>query len=245
MTSRASPSVPPSRSFLSAADDVDVQLHVREGRINFFGIELLCGAGSLVPRRVTETLAQAAVDLIRDMPPPVKVVDLGCGTGNLACAIATHVPHAHLWASDITDECVAWTRRNVNHLGLDARVSVAQGDLFEGVADQGLEGAVDVIVCNPPYIPSARLNSDRKRLLQHEPREAFDGGAFGLDIYQRLVRHAPAFLKPGGWLLVECGRGQHRQVEILANRTGAYSWVEFHSTEDGEPRVVAARLRRP
>lgn len=233
------------RSHASAApvDEVDVRRHLFEGQVTFLGIELLCGPGALVPRPATEALGLTAIERIRDLTPSVRVIDMCCGTGNLACAIATHVPDAEVWACDLTDECVDWTRRNVARLGLGARVSVMQGDLFQALAGTELEGAIDVIVCNPPYIPTQRLATDPGTLLEHEPLEAFHGGPYGLTIHQRLVREAPAFLRPGGWLFVECGLGQHRQVEILLNRTGAYASVGSRHTRDGKPRVVAARLK--
>src|SRR5205823_4377766 len=106
----------------------------------------------------------------------------GCGSGNLSCAIATHVPGARVWSSDILDACVALTRRNVARHGLDARVTVTQGDLFAPLAAFGLEGTVDAVVMNPPYIASVRLEKDRAELLNGEPREAFDGGPYGISM---------------------------------------------------------------
>jgi release factor glutamine methyltransferase len=129
----------------------------------------------------------------------------------------------------------------VAQLGLDGRVTVHQGDLFAGLAGAGLEGTVDVIVCNPPYISSGRLAGDRAGLLDHEPREAFDGGPYGLSIHQRVVKEALPFLKPGGWLLFEIGLGQERQVKLLFERTRAYQDLRMVANAAGEVRVVGAR----
>ena len=120
---------------------------------------------------------------------------------------------------------------------------VCQGDLFAGLADQGLEGTIDVVVCNPPYISTGRLAGDRAELLENEPREAFDGGPYGLSIHQRVMAEAPRFLKPGGWLLMEFGLGQHRQVKILIDRTKQFEAVELSNDAAGNPRVAAARLK--
>jgi release factor glutamine methyltransferase len=166
-----------------------------------------------------------------------------CGAGNLACAVAAHVPSARVWASDLTDGCIEWTRRNVTHLHLENRVTVGQGDLFAGLDGFGLDGSIDVIVCNPPYISTGRLDTERAVLLELEPREAFDGGPYGLSIHQRVFADAPRFLKPGGWLLMEFGLGQHRQVKILADRAKPFTETAFVNDASGAPRVVVTRLR--
>jgi len=129
----------------------------------------------------------------------------------------------------------------VARAGLEARVTVAQGDLFAGFAGLGLEGGVDAIVCNPPYISEKRLAADRAPLLEHEPREAFDGGPYGLSIHQRVLKDAPAFLKPGGLLMFEFGLGQERQLELLATRVRAYDPARFVANPAGEPRVAVLR----
>jgi release factor glutamine methyltransferase len=227
----------------TAAEGVDVRGRLAAGRQTFLGIELLCGDGALVPRPETELLGRKALEKLPADGAGARVIDMCCGAGNLACAIAVHSPGAAVWASDLTDGCVSWTKRNVEQLGLAARVEVCQGDLFASLSDQGLEGTVDVVVCNPPYISTGRLAGDRAELLENEPREAFDGGPYGLSIHQRVMADAPRFLKPGGTLLMEFGLGQHRQVKILIDRTRHFEAIELSNDASGNPRVVAARLK--
>lgn len=213
------------------------------GRTTFLGLEIEVSPGVLVPREETELLARAAIERIAALGGSPSVVDMCTGAGNLACAIASAVPAARVFASDLTDDCVALASRNVARLGLSDRVTVAQGDLFAGLAPFGLENAVDVVVCNPPYISRGRLESQSAHLLAHEPREAFDGGPYGLSIHQRVARDALAFLKPGGPLLFEIGLGQDRQVKVLIQRAKAYGDVVFLNDAQGNPRVaVATRL---
>lgn len=205
------------------------------------GIELELAPGVLVPRQETELLGNHAVSLLgRDGDAPV-VVDMCCGSGNLALAIASAVPSARVWGADLTDETVALARRNARRLGLEGRVSIRQGDLFGALAGDGLEGRADMVVCNPPYISTARLEGESAHLLGSEPRAAFDGGPYGISILQRLVREAPAFLKPDGWLVFEFGEGQDRQVAALVARARAYAPVTFARDAAGTPRVAAVR----
>jgi release factor glutamine methyltransferase len=100
---------------------------------------------------------------------------MGCGSGSLACAIAHHLPTVRVWASDLTDGCINVTRRNAKRIDVSERVTVAQGDLFAGLAGLGLEGSIDVVVCNPPYISQSKLATDRAEVLAHEPQHLMVG----------------------------------------------------------------------
>ena len=225
------------------------------GRTRFMNVELLSDDGALVPREETEILGRAALDRLRqlaDLDPEreLRVVDMCCGAGNLACALATHVPRTRIWAADLTDGCVALARRNVRHLGLDARVSVHQGDLFGALDDLELEGTLDVLVCNPPYISTGRLEKERAELLEHEPREAFDGGPYGLSVHQRVLKEGHPFLRepvsgtPVASLLLEFGLGQEKQVELLFKRLRKYGQLEWFADPSGNARAVGC-LKQP
>ncbi|HUJ25668.1 MAG TPA: HemK/PrmC family methyltransferase [Myxococcales bacterium] len=221
-----------------AGDPLDVAGAYRAGRTTFMGVSLLLAPGVLVPRAETELLGEAMVELLRDLPAP-RMIDLCCGAGNLACGIATRVPLLQVWACDLTAPAVELARRNVEALGLSGRVQVLQGDMFAPLA--GLEGTFDAIVCNPPYISSGKLAKDRASLLALEPREAFDGGPYGVSIVQRLVRDAPRFLHDGGALGVEVGLAQAPQVQLIIARSGAFAAAETRADPAGNARVVVAR----
>jgi release factor glutamine methyltransferase len=228
------------------SESIDVAEAYGKGRTTFMGIDLLVAPGALVPRAETELLGTTAVETLRKMAIPApRVIDMCCGAGNLACAIAHHVPAARVWASDLTDGCVDVARRNVAHHELPERVSVHQGDLFAAFAGLDLEGTIDAIVCNPPYISEKRLESDRSHLLELEPREAFAAGPYGLSIHMRVVKDASRYLRPGGVLLFEVGLGQDRQVTILFGRNKAYDNVRVVANELGEGRVVMGEVTTP
>lgn len=214
-----------------------------KGRTMFMGLELAVVPGVLVPRAETELLARTALDILGTMNLAApRVIDMCTGAGNLACTVAHYVIGATVWSSDLTDNCVAVARANVEQLGLTDRVVVAQGDLFAGLRGLGLEESIDLIVCNPPYISQKRLrDGDRASLLAEEPREAFDGGPYGLSIHQRVVKEALPFLRAGGVLAFEIGLGQDRQVQLLFERARAYDDIRFIANDSNEVRVIRGR----
>ena len=219
------------------------------GRQKFMGIELLTQPGALVPREETELLGAAAVQAVREQldveeTEEFYTIDMCCGSGNLACGIASALPQIRLWASDLSADCVSIARRNVVHLGLTDRVEVVQGDLFASLVDRGLEGKITAVVCNPPYISTKRLEESSAALLRHEPRNAFDGGPYGISVYQRVVKEAIPFLRPGGSLLFEIGVGQVRQVRALFDRPGTYEGITSINDKSGEARVVFGKKKR-
>lgn len=209
-------------------------------RVQFFGIELEIRGAVLRPRQETELLGRVARSLLQEINIAPVCVDMCCGSGNLALALATHSADARVMACDLTADAVETTRHNVTRLGLQERIEVMQGDLFQPLA--GLACGVDLIVSNPPYISTSRLTSgDRSHLLLSEPREAFDGGPYGITLHTRLIVEGARYLKPGGWLALEFGLGQDRQVAALLKRSRAYEETLWHVNEAGEKRVVCAR----
>lgn len=202
--------------------------------VRFLGVDIETGPGALIPREETELLGRTAI-----AKGGTRAIDVCCGTGNLACGIASALPGIRFWALDLTDGCVALARQNVARLGLGDRVEVLQGDLF-GALPAGF-APVDLIVCNPPYISTSKLAT--RHDLADEPREAFDGGPYGVTIHQRVAREALPLLVPGGWLAFEFGLGQERQLELVLGRTKGYDQIEVVNDAAGAPRVIAARRR--
>ncbi|WP_255432174.1 putative protein N(5)-glutamine methyltransferase [Cellulomonas sp. SLBN-39] len=163
------------------------------------------GPGVFVPRRRTELLARTAVDLARaagrDGRSPV-VVELCCGVGAVAAVMAQDVPGALVHAADVDPVAVAWAARNLGRAG-HAHV----GDLF-GALPAALRGRVDVLVANAPYVPTAAVATMPVESRAHEPLVAVDGGADGLDVQRRLLAGAPAWVRPGGCVVVETSLDQ-------------------------------------
>jgi len=215
--------------------------HITE-RQRFMEMELLAGPGALIPRKETEILGRAALGVLREMlgeREHARVIDVCTGTGNLALAFAHHEPRCTVYGADLSVEAVALARLNAEHCGLSARAEFRDGDLLEPFAE--MEGQVDLLTCNPPYISSQRVEEMPDEISHHEPRLAFDGGPFGVKILTKLVKRAPKLLKPRSWLCFEMGLGQG---EAMAKRLGGSKhFGEVRSFEDqaGQVRAVAAR----
>jgi len=222
------------RVHTSPSDSATAMLHT------FMNLDIETPPGVIAPRLETELLGGAAIEIVARTNAAI-VIDMCCGSGNLALAIAAAHPQVRVYASDLTDETTAAARHNVERLGLADRVSVAQGDMFAGLADQRLLGLVDLVVCNPPYISTGKLETTSAHLLESEPREAFEAGPYGITIHQRLAAEAASFLRPGGWLAFEFGAGQDRQVKALLARTRHYGAPDLLTDESGIPRVALAQ----
>lgn len=211
------------------------------GRAHFMGLELLSGPDALIPRVETEQLAQACIELLRDDAArhPARVVDVCTGSGNLAYAIAHHAPDAEVHGADISAEALALAERNRAHLGL-ARVELRRGDLLAPFGSE-FDGALDLVVCAPPYIHSAKVGTMAAEISSHEPRLAFDGGPLGVTILLRLLEESPRLLRAGGWLALEVGLGQGPALGRRLQRDPHYDEVRQLADARGDVRVVLAR----
>lgn len=214
------------------------------GRQRFMGLELEVGKEALIPRRETELLGYAALELLRERAREQDhplVIDLCTGSGNLALAMAHHVPVARVLASDLSAEAVELARRNAAHTGLQDRVEFRQGDLLQPFDDAAFHEKVDLLICNPPYISSARVGTMSAEIAGFEPRLAFDGGPFGIGFILRLLREAPRYLRENGWLAFEIGVGQGPGVMRRVEQLGAYREARSVTDAQGEIRVVLAQ----
>lgn len=224
------------------------------GEMPFRHIVLRCEEGVLIPRPETEVLVDAALEGVDaavgrrssgEKDPdaalaPVRVLEVGTGTGCIALSIASERPGTHVTATDLSPRAVALATRNREALGLEERVELVECDLASGVSPE-LMGTFSVLVSNPPYIPTAVLaNEVPAEVRDHEPALALDGGPDGLDVFRRLLELAPAALEPGGTLAVELFEGALDQAAELARAQGGWSLVEVREDLTHRPRVLVA-----
>jgi release factor glutamine methyltransferase len=232
-------------------NDDTMPLAYRRGVAPFMGYEFFSAPGTMYPREVSAILVTTVVDLVSSgalVPPagePLRFVDQCGGSANIGCLLALSVPQARVWSSDLMPVSSALARRNVEKHRLTERVEVVTGDLFHALDGRGLDAKIDAITCSPPFISTGRLTKDRANLLEHEPREAFDAGPYGISMHQRLAKESAPMLRPGGYLVLEFGEGQAPQVMSIVTRTKAYDDIRLMNDAEGVPRAVCARRGAP
>jgi release factor glutamine methyltransferase len=204
------------------------------GRAWFRHLELAVGPGVFVPRPETELVAGAAIDAARTVPGrrPV-VVDLGTGSGAIALAVATEVPRADVHAVEREDAALEWARRNFAGQPVDLRA----GEMAEAFDD--LDGTVDVVVSNPPYIPADAVPLDPE-VRDHDPAAALWSGADGLDAVRVVERVARRLLRPGGVVVVEHADAQGESAPAVFTGAAGWSAVTDHLDLAGRPRYLTA-----
>jgi release factor glutamine methyltransferase len=208
----------------------------------FMGRPFTCTPDTLIPRAETELLVRTVLShAVSTESEALTIVDVGTGSGNIAVSLALELPHSLVFAVDISPEAVARAQMHVEQYALPDRVSVRCGDLFAPLAGLGLENQVDIVVCNPPYIPSGSLSKIAAEIVAHEPLVALDAGPYGINIFRRLVRDALIYLRPGGLLAFEFGAGQEVLVERLLQKSGGYEQMGSVADHTGAPRVFMAQ----
>lgn len=202
----------------------------------FRSIELAVGPGVFVPRPETELVTQFAIDALRSVATASPIgVDLGTGSGAIALALATEVPHARIWACEDSEAAFVWSRTNFGALGGDTAhlKFVSLADAFPH-----LDGTVDVVISNPPYIPADAIPRDPEVRL-FDPEHALYGGTDGLDVVREVSRTGLRLLHGGGTLVLEHGERQAAAIAALLRKDG---WTSIGSHRDllGRDRATTA-----
>ncbi|HEY5207925.1 MAG TPA: peptide chain release factor N(5)-glutamine methyltransferase [Stellaceae bacterium] len=185
------------------------------GKREFWSHEFLLSPDTLDPRPDSETLIEAALTLIPDRAAPLEILDFGTGSGALLLALLAELPNASGLGIDIAPGAVATARRNAAALGLAARARFVGGNWGQGVTEPA-----DVILANPPYIPSAELSSLAPEIVDFDPRLALDGGADGLRAYREMAPDLARLLKKSGIALCEIGAAQSAAIIEIMSRAG-------------------------
>ncbi len=204
------------------------------GRREFYGTDFAVTPAVLVPRQETELLVDLAVERLNDMTDP-RAIDVGTGSGCVALAIALHASSADVHAIDVSEDALTIAARNRETHGLTDRVLLYEGDFMSPFA--GDPGRWDVIVSNPPYMPSAVLDTLAPEV-RAEPPLALDGGPGGLAPTRKLMEQAPGLLAEGGYLLIEIYSDSAPEAERLAIRAFPKTPVAVHRDLLGLARVL-------
>ena len=218
---------------LAAAREAGAPLEHLLGWVAFGGRRVAVGPGVFVPRVRTELLAEQALVLVT---PGAVAVELCCGVAAVAAVLQADGRVGELYAADIDPAAVGYARRNVTEPGV-----VLVGDLYDPLPS-GLRGRVDLLVANAPYVPTGAIALMPREARDHEPLVALDGGADGVDVQRRIITGSPAWLRPGGSLLIETGR---EQAVITAGEMRAAGLTATVVTDDERDATVVIGTMSP
>lgn len=213
------------------------------GKAHFFNLEFEVSPGVLIPRPDTETIVENVMQYVRSVPglESPRVLDLCTGSGCIAAAIAKHLPASVVVAIDQSEPAVAIATKNMQKLGLDSRVTIACGDLFDPLNGMVDARPFDLIVANPPYIPSGQIAALDRTVKDYEPLEALDGGIDGLVLHRRILTEGADRLVSGGRMYLEIQFDQGAPAREAALAMAGYEDVRILKDYTGHDRVLTVR----
>ncbi|OGO23643.1 MAG: protein-(glutamine-N5) methyltransferase, release factor-specific [Chloroflexi bacterium RBG_16_50_9] len=223
----------------------DLPIAYLTNRCEFLGIELISQSGTFIPKKQTEFLVTTVLDLVQKnfaTQQLLNIIDMCTGIGNIAIAVAINLPKAKVYATDISEKAIEIAKKNAAKYHLDQRISFFTGDLFAPLERVNLKGSIDAIICNPPYIPTAKIKNLSKSIIDYEPLNALDGGWCGLHYYMKVISGSVDLLKPGGFLAFEVGGGQGQSVARLMKRKELYSEAVLVSCPGAGEDIVSCSL---
>ena len=209
------------------------------GAWEFYGLPMIITTDVLIPRMDTELLVDAAKELLNGRKMDARILDLCCGSGCIACAVGHELPATRLVAVDISASALDICRRNIAANRLSSRAICMQAD---ATASPPMSmGQFDMIISNPPYIPTAELKKLDRSVRDFEPAWALDGGKDGLKFYKSIIKYWKALIRPGGYLLFEVGEGQADAVKEMM-LTGGFRSVGSKFDTLGVERVIMGKM---
>ncbi len=220
------------------------------GEHDFMGLKFTISRDVLIPRSETELLVEAVLKYISSKElrlmrncekDDIVIVDVGCGSGNIAVSLAKYCDNCHVYALDISPDALRLTYENCLRNDVSKKVSILSGDLLSPLDEIQLRESVDIIVSNPPYIATDEF-LDIQPEVRCEPRIALDGGVDGLDYYRRLCKQSVNYLKTGGCLFLEVGYAQADEVKGLINDLGRSVKISLLRDYSGVNRIVSAQF---
>ncbi len=209
------------------------------GRKDFWTFTLKVNKDVLIPRPETEIIVEEVLSIAQiSETAPIKILDIGTGSGAIAIVLASEKLHASITATDISIAALEVASRNAEDLGLQKKIDFRKGDLLEPV-----EGFFDIIVSNPPYIGAQEYEELPEGVRSFEPREALFAGESGLEFYEKIIYQAAGHLEKNGWLLLEIGARQEKDIRRIMEASGFYDNIEMRRDYAGLPRVIRARRK--
>jgi release factor glutamine methyltransferase len=212
------------------------------GYKEFWGLDFEVEPGTLIPRPETECLVETVLKVMETAPPkkPLKILELGTGSGAVVTALAKEQPGHHYFASDRSCGTLELAHRNATANGLAGIIRFFAGDWFAPLAPTGAR--LDMVVSNPPYIKTATIPTLQPEVSRFEPLAALDGGEDGLACIFGIIERATDYMAPGGSLILETGHDQHLAIEKRVAHHPGYAQVDFSKDYSGYDRIACLTL---
>lgn len=208
------------------------------GEVEFRGLLFKVSRDVLIPRPETELLVDEAVKSVSKKG--ATVLDLCTGSGCIAVCIARELNDSIVYAVDISDGAIAVARENAVSHAVEERITFLSGDLFGAMESMNLNGRVDIIVSNPPYVSAEEMEELQPEIKDYEPVSALYGGEDGLDFYRRIIHESPHYLAAGGYLIMEVGYRQAWRIKGLLEEEKVFRQISVIKDLNGNDRIVKA-----
>jgi release factor glutamine methyltransferase len=210
------------------------------GSTEFFGLEFKVNPSVLIPRPETETLVEVVLEKLKGIDQP-KIVDIGTGSGAIAISLAKNLASSFIYATDISPNALETAKKNAKKHGVEDRIDFLCGDLFEPLAGRNLEGKIDCIVSNPPYVSQAEFDNLPKEVRDFEPIVALKTVDEGTSFHRKIIEGSFDFLTPQAIFALEIGLDQASKVADLILSQKRFEQVEIKKDLGGIDRIVMCR----
>jgi release factor glutamine methyltransferase len=209
------------------------------GSTEFFGLEFKVNGSVLIPRPETETVVEEVIQRLKNHPSP-KIIDIGTGSGAIAVSLAKNLKNAAVFATDISPDALLVAKENARMNQVENQIEFLHGDLFEPLRNKQLEGQIDCIASNPPYVNQDEFDQLPKEVRDFEPVVALKSDQEGMSFHKRIIEGAVDFLKRDGILALEVGLGQAKQVAEFVVEIDKFKHIEIKKDLGGIERIVIA-----
>jgi release factor glutamine methyltransferase len=210
------------------------------GTVEFFGLEFKVDERVLIPRPETETLVEVVIEQLADKENP-RIIDLGTGSGAIAVSLAANLKNPFIYATDVSNDALELAKENASRNKVEGDIEFLCGDLFEPLKERNLEGRIDCVVSNPPYVSKDEFEHLPKEVKGHEPFMALKSDEEGTSFHSRIIENSLGLLKKGGILALEVGLGQAGRVADLIRNRKDFKNTEIKRDLGGIERVVVSR----
>ena len=212
------------------------------GTQEFMGLDFKVTEGVLIPRPDTEVLIENILDIVSDGyfkdKETINIVDIGTGSGAITLSLAHFISNSSVYSVDISAEALCIAKENAENLSLKHKVKFLSGSLLEPLHAENLEGKIDILVSNPPYIPTEVIENLQTEVSTYEPKLALDGGLDGLDFYRNIIDGATSFMSRRSIIAFEIGHDQGQSVKDLLIQNGNFKDIRVIADLSGHNRVI-------